>query len=764
MTIVEDRIKSGMILEGPFWPSPVQVVSFRSYGNNFELGIVETKSNKYSKQMLSATDLAKIKISELTERSFTGDPESLFLALESHRIRFAYQFDPLYAVNVSQINPLPHQIEAVYHYILSQPRIRFLLADDPGAGKTIMAGLVLKELKQRGLVENTLIVVPGQLKFQWLRELREKFTESFKVVDRAVMEATWGQNVWQDTPQAITSLDFAKQEDVLRSLSEVHWNFVIIDEAHKMAAYQYGEKVKKVQRYKLGETLSHNSDFLLLLTATPHRGDPDNFRLFLDLLEPGFFANTEMLLESIRSKDNPLFLRRLKEDLKDFDNTPLFPPRKVETLKCRLTDAEMNLYNEVTNYFEQYYKKAIDNEKRNVAFALIILQRRLASSVRACRITLDRRKEKLQELVERGLTLQENRGDGSTKNDDQFRYDQLEDELEDEEEEARWKKEDEMVAKLTSAQTINELQEEIAKLDELTRLAREVESTETETKLTRLREVIESGSLKDGSKLLIFTESKDTLEYLVQKIKEWKYSVTYIHGGLNNDRRIAAEQEFRNAAQIMVSTEAGGEGINLQFCHLMVNYDIPWNPNRLEQRMGRIHRYGQRHEVHIYNLIAAQTREGKILEKLFEKLDSIRESLGSDRVFDVIGDIIPGKSLKDLIVGALSNERTMDDILRDFDRTPDQELIQRVKEATMEGLATRNIDFTRILGEERIAKENRLVPEYIERFFLRATKKLRCSVREKKRWLLSDFFGPIRLEKKHLWIQDKVWGGRKGIR
>lgn len=259
MTLVEDQIKPGMTLEGPFWPGPVQVVSFRSYGDSFEIGIVETKSSKYSRQMLTKADLSKIKISELTERSFRGDPVSFFLAVESYRIRFAYQFDPLYAVNVSQINPLPHQIEAVYHYIVPQPRIRFLLADDPGAGKTVMAGLVLRELKQRGLVSNTLIVVPGQLTFQWKRELREKFTETFSTVDRAVMEASWGQNVWQETPQAITSMDFAKQEDVLRGLSEVHWNLVIVDEAHKMAAYQYGEKVKKVQRYKLGEVLSRNT-------------------------------------------------------------------------------------------------------------------------------------------------------------------------------------------------------------------------------------------------------------------------------------------------------------------------------------------------------------------------------------------------------------------------------------------------------------------------------------------------------------------------
>jgi len=710
----ERNIEPGTVLEAPFWPEPIRVVSFKKYGDSFEIGSVATKSNKYSLQMISKEDFLKIIISELTQRTFKGDPESFFLAIESLRIRFAYQFDPLFAVNVSQITPLPHQIEAVYFYILAHPRIRFLLADDPGAGKTVMAGLVLKELKQRGLVSRTLIVVPGQLKFQWVRELREKFNETFKTIDRGVMNANWGQNAWLDTDQGITSLDFAKQEDVMTSLAEAQWDLVIVDEAHKMAAYQYGSKVKKVQRYRLGETLSKNSNHLLLLTATPHRGDPDNFRLFLDLLEPGFFATSEMLHESVLNRDNPLFLRRLKENLTDFDKTPLFPPRKVETLKCRLSDGEMQLYNEVTEYFEKYYKQAVDNENRNVAFALLILQRRLASSVRACRLTLERRREKLAELVERGEIIQERGGSDVD----------LEEELEDEDENTRWRREDDLVAKLSSASSLDELRDEIKKIDDLVKLAKEVERQGIETKLTRLKEVMESGILKEKNKLLVFTESKDTLDYLVENLRSWNYSVTYIHGGLNNDRRIEAENEFRNTAQIMVSTEAGGEGINLQFCHLMVNYDIPWNPNRLEQRMGRIHRYGQRYEVHIYNLIALQTIEGRILDKLFEKLNNIRESIGSDRVFDVIGDLLPGRSLKDLIVEALANTRTMEEILADFDRIPDEELVRRVREATLEGLATSSIDLTRILGEDRKAKENRLVPEYVEQFFIRSATKL----------------------------------------
>jgi superfamily II DNA or RNA helicase len=708
-----EAIQQGRVLEGPFWPERVRVVSLRKIGANLETQTVGVKTNRFYPRILSESDLQKVKVLELEKRDFKGDPEAFFLAVEGNRIRFAHQFDPLYGVNVSQIDPLPHQIDAVYHFILKHPRVRFLLADDPGAGKTIMAGLVLRELKQRGLVERTLIVVPGHLQEQWLRELKEKFGESFRLCDRAVMDASWGRNIWAEERQAITSMDFAKQSDVMMSLADVEYDLVIVDEAHKMAAYQYGEKLSRTERYKLGELLSRNTKFLLFLTATPDRGDPENFRLFLDLLEPGFFATTQMLQESINNKDNPLFLRRLKEDLKGFDGTPLFPPRKVNTVKYRLSNDEKLLYNAVTEYVQRYYGKAVAKGKRNVAFALIVLQRRVASSVRAIRRSLERRRARLQELYDTGKIVQE-----------QGYID--EDVLEDMSAGEREKLEDELLEKLTSADTLEELNQEITKLDELVKLAKDAEKKETEAKLTQLRDVMALENLKkdEKNKLLVFTESRDTLEYLVEKIRSWGYSVCTIHGGMNLERRIQSENEFRQTTQIMVSTEAGGEGINLQFCWLMVNYDIPWNPNRLEQRMGRVHRYGQQSEVHIYNLVAIDTREGRILDRLFDKMETMRLHLGSDRVFDVIGDVVSAKNLKDLIIDAITNKRTMEDILRDFDRITDEEAVQKLREATMEALATRNIDFTGILGEARAARENRLIPEYIEKFFIRAAAKV----------------------------------------
>jgi SNF2 family DNA or RNA helicase len=325
-------LKPGVVIEGPFFPEPVKLIQVESLENGFvKVQGVGTVERKFYDPVLSPQDLAKLRLSTEGKLDFSADAEGFFLFLEAARIRNAFQFDPLFAVNVSQVDPLPHQIEAVYHYILQNPRPRFLLADDPGAGKTIMAGLTLKELKLRGLVERTLIVVPGHLKEQWLREMKERFNETFQIVDRGLIRSSFGRNVWEDFSQVITSMDFARQEDVLESLREVTWDLVIIDEAHKLSAYRYGDKTYKTKRYLLGEVLSETSRFLLFLTATPHRGDPENFRLFLDLLEPGLFANLDLLEESVRKKENPLFLRRLKEDLKDFSGRPLFPPRKVFT-------------------------------------------------------------------------------------------------------------------------------------------------------------------------------------------------------------------------------------------------------------------------------------------------------------------------------------------------------------------------------------------------------------------------------------------------
>lgn len=704
-------LKPGDIIHTTRWPEAVEIKLIEEFGEYLRIVGATVTTRQHIDQLVP-----RIELDEIAARAQQGilqaNPRHIFLSIETYRYRFASLYDPLLAMNTSKVDPLPHQIEAVYGYVLKLPRIRFLIADDPGAGKTIMAGLIIKELKLRGLAKRILIIAPGHLKDQWRRELKERFEESFVLVDRGLIDALYGENVWMREMQLITSIDFAKQDDVLPSIHAAQFDLVVVDEAHKMSAYRYGNNLDKTSRYRLGEVLSQTSTHLLFLTATPHRGDTENFLLFLDLLEPGFFATTEMLQESIEQQDNPLFIRRVKEDLRDFEGKPLFLPRYVQTKTFNLgveSPAEKTLYNSLSEYVEKQYNKALTHDKRrNVAFALVILQRRLASSTYALYRSLTRRKHRLEEMLE---TTQ------STRYDEQdFDLDMAEDMSEEE----RWEQE-ELWETLSVAENRYELQREVVTLDGLIHQARDIIDTNSEVKLRHFQQALdELNNRQLEGKILIFTESRDTLDYLEKRLGEWKYSVCVIHGGMKLAERIKAESIFRNEAQIMIATEAAGEGINLQFCNLLVNYDIPWNPNRLEQRMGRIHRYGQRREVYIVNLVAEDTREGRVFRRLFEKLEEIQLALGTDKVFDVLGDIIQGKNLAQMLLEAAANARSIEDILSEIDIQVDEEYIRQVKENLGESLATHFIDYTRIREMAEQAREHRLIPEYTESFFKRA--------------------------------------------
>ena len=713
MSFKKSRIKQGQIISAPFLPTSAEVKRFEPRAGYYLLEVVlQDDSHTYKPLRLTEEQLRKIQVLDKDLVALTGNAEDFFFLIEANRIRLAYQFDPQLAVSVSQVDPLPHQIEAVYHYVLNSPRIRFLIADDPGAGKTIMAGLVLKELQYRRLVRRVLIVAPGHLKYQWQREMKERFQTSFAIVDRSRMESAWGENVWEERNHLITSVDFAKQDDVRNTLRGTKWDLIIVDEAHKMSAYAYRSrervKIDKTKRYQLGEVLSGRTEHLLFLTATPHKGDEENFRLFLDLLRPGFFAKTELLKKSIQQKDNPVFIRRLKEDMYTFEGKAIFPPRHVHSVRFRLTPAEKTLYNDVTSYVQDYFDKAKEN--RSISFALMILQRRLTSSSHAIYRSLVRRKERLEELLELPDKIRED--------EDYLRVRSIsDDELQDMEEEERERIEERLMH-LTIADNINDVRAEIAQLEGLIAKSEEVRAQEIESKLLGLKEDVLT-HLGDR-KLLIFTEFRDTVKYLVGKLRTWGYPVVTIHGQMNMDARIAAEHQFKDDAQIMVATEAAGEGINLQFCSLMVNYDIPWNPNRLEQRMGRVHRYGQGREVHVWNLITRDTREGQIMSRLFEKMDRMKEALGSDRVFDIMGEIIPGSRLDDLIKEALFSQRRIEEIEECIESINPERTHETLERAFLTGLATRHIDYSGIRKETLLAEENRLVPEYVEDFFLRA--------------------------------------------
>lgn len=708
-------ITYGTIVESQLWPEHVQVAAYHLLPNG-DVHIVGTLINSQGiiNQELTPEEAATLKVVN-AQIAWTAEARRAFLCLEAKRYRYAALYTPTLAVSVSKVDPLPHQIEAVWQ-VLKQTRIRFLIADDPGAGKTIMAGLIAKELKLRNQAQRILIVAPGHLVTQWIHEMKSRFEESFTEVTRAYVNAHSQENVWIREPQLITSMDFARQDDIRAAIANAHFDLVIVDEAHKMAAYQYGDKLEKTKRYQLGECLSRQTTHLLFLTATPHRGDSENFRLFLDLLEPGFFADTAQIRESIQRQDNPLFIRRIKEELKDFEGKPLFLPRHIKTHPFQLgvdSEGEMSLYNALSDYIrEQYNRFSEDSQKRNnVAFALVILQRRLASSTQALCLSLQRRKQRLMELLEKAAAI----------SSDILPNAQAREEAEDQVETERWELEEQWEV-LSVAENREELEEEIETLNRLERDARQIIDSESELKLKALRAALdELNAQHPNEKILIFTEYFDTLDYLEQKVKAWGFSVSVIHGKMPHEQRIAAQETFRKESQLLLATEAAGEGINLQFCHLMLNYDLPWNPNRLEQRMGRIHRYGQKNEVHVINLVSTDTREGAVFNRLFDKLETIRAELGSDRVYDVIGELFPKKNLAQLILEAATNARgDSQTIVDELETTLDEARFNFLKEFNQDTLVSPFINLPEVKFLQQQSREHGLIPEYTREFFRKA--------------------------------------------
>lgn len=723
-----EEIKEGVIVGGDRWPEPVLIQKVTRADNDVHIVGSTTSTGSHIAAILSADELHDISLQKIA-CDFSSDAWKVFLALETIRYRFASDYDPWLAMNISKIVPLPHQIEAVYGTVLKVPRVRYVLAHDPGAGKTVMAGLILKELKLRHMITRILIVAPGHLKDQWIRELHEKFDEDFTVIDRGLISSEPSQNPWMKNNQLITSMDFAKRDDIRSTIEVAEFDLVIVDEAHKMAANVYGDQIKKTDRYKLGEILSKNTEHYLFLTATPHKGDPDNFRLFLDLLEPGYFATPDMLRKSIEEQENTLFLRRIKEEMKDFEGKALFLPRHVETSSYTLSEPERALYRDVTDYVKVQYNKALTSgRKRGVGFALLILQRRFASSCSALEISLTRRKNRLQRL----LGSDEHQPLPPSTDLDIY-VDGIDEMAEDE----RWEHE-RRAEEIILAPNRFELKREVAALEKLILQTKHIIEQESEIKLKKLKEVMNLLEQKSiNKKILIFTESKDTLDYLEQKIKSWGYTVNHIHGSMNHDERVAAERTFQaTETQVMVATEAAGEGINLQFCHLMINYDMPWTPTRLEQRMGRIHRYGQKYEVYVYNLIVEDTVEGRIFKTVFDKLKEIKRRMGNDKVYDIIGDIYRDKDLAAALADAAVGAKREDEILSVLEAKADKAL-DLIKDSLNDTLVQKHIDFTEIKIQKERARENRLIPEYTRDFFLKAFTKAGGTIKERRDGLYS---------------------------
>ena len=377
-------------------------------------GLVGQRTEQFRRVTLTAADIANLTIAD-PSLSYDGDGGLLRLGLQAYALGIAYEFDPYFGLSISRVDPLPHQLEAVYEHLLKLPSVRFLLADDAGAGKTIMAGLLVRELKLRGLAERVLVVCPSNLTFQWQRELREKFDERFLVLKGGDVRDQFGVNQWLDQKQVITSLDLAKREDILPGLRQVHWDLVIVDEAHRMSAR---DETHKSQRYRLGELLRDSADNLLLLTATPHKGDPHNFTLFLQLLDQDAYADVKSIREAMERRRAPFYLRRTKEAMVYFPERqpdgawvakPVFTKRVTRTADFAIDGAEFDLYQEVTRFVKRQSARAAaqggDRRARAVGFLMSLYQRRLASSTYAMRRSLQNRARRLEDGLKQAQDL-----------------------------------------------------------------------------------------------------------------------------------------------------------------------------------------------------------------------------------------------------------------------------------------------------------------------------------------------------------------------
>src|SRR6266536_1074624 len=573
-------LELGAIVDGPVLAEPIRVEAVQAVGDRVRVVGEGLRTGRFHQLLLDKDQLAELRISP-AEGAYDGDPFQFRLGIEAQRLALAYEYDPYFSLSISRVDPLPHQVEAVYDFMLPLPRIRFLLADDAGAGKTIMAGLLLRELKLRGLVERSLIVAPANLAFQWQRELYDRFREPFQMVRGVDLRAAYGTNPFQDKAQLLTSIDWVKRPEGRDSLARSRWDLVIVDEAHRMSAY---DAEHKTERYRLGELLGARADHLVLLTATPHKGDPENFALFLQLLDADAYAQVRSLNQAMAIGHTPFYLRRTKEALVSFPDPDsgavrrLFTKRETRTAEFDLDPQEFALYEAVTGYvMRQSLKAAGEASARGwaVGFTMALYQRRLASSMHALRRSLERRVErsdrKLREMPVRWRQLAETPGVDQTSLEDA-------DELTDQEREQLEDAAEEASLAASRADLAAERREVLPLIDQ----ASQVERREMSSKLAKLREVLQDQRVfaDPTTKLLVFTEHKDTLDFLAARLRAWGLSVTQIHGGMKvGDRdtphtRLHAEQQFRDHAQLIVATEAAGEGINLQFCWLLVNYDI----------------------------------------------------------------------------------------------------------------------------------------------------------------------------------------------
>jgi superfamily II DNA or RNA helicase len=750
----------GSSVRGLLAEQAVTVVALTWYGDSALEVTYKDPKGLLANTLLYREDEARLSVLDhALPWSFDADGNEFRLVSEAYRIHLAHLFDPYLAIYTSAIEPLPHQILAVYQAMLPRMPLRYILADDPGAGKTIMTGLLIKELLARGALKRCLVVSPGSLAEQWQDEMYRKFDLRFSIITNDAIESAVTGNVFTETNMAIVRLDkLARDEALQEKLRSADWDLIVCDEAHKMSATVWGGEVKYTKRFQLGRLLSSLCRHFLLLTATPHNGKEEDFQLFLSLIDPDRFEGVA------HTGPGPVdvsdIMRRLvKEELLKFDGTPLFPERRAYTLQYELSPLEARLYAAVTEYVQQEFNRAdqlTKERKTTVGFALTILQRRLASSPEAILQSLRRRRERLEDkLAEERLgkraadTLY---APAPEDEEDDFTAAELEE------------AETQVADQASAASTVTELETEISTLRRLERLAGELRASGLDRKWDELSKLLQDTPTMFGSdgtreKLIIFTEHRDTLRYLTERIRSLlgrQEAVVNIHGGMLRGERRKVEELFKQdkEVRILVATDAAGEGINLQRAYLMVNYDLPWNPNRLEQRFGRIHRIGQTEVCHLWNLVAHETREGIVFARLLAKLEQERAVLGG-RVFDVLGKVsFDNRPLRELLIEAVrygNDPAVRERLHRVVDHTFDRSVLEKLlAEQALTGEAMDARQVTAIREDLERLEARRLQPHFIETFFIEAFVALGGKIRPREAGRYEISFVPFAVRNRDL--------------
>lgn len=703
---------------------------------------------------------AEKQLSLIPRLDFEGDAESLKLVVDAYRLQNGHLFNKAYGLELSTVVPLPHQRIAVYEHMLPQNPMRFFLADDAGAGKTIMTGLYIREMVNRGRLSRVLVCCPAGLTWNWQRELKNFFDLDF-IILRGADFAKGNPIPTHDKCFAIISVDTAATvsvKDYLVSDAIDTFDLVVFDEAHKLSWNDPKRTDSKTRRYQLAETLGSKATNILLLTATPHMGKSFPYTALWRLLDGNVFTSEDAVAALAMDKRPKYFIRRLKEEMIDYEGRPIYMPRLCQTISFRLTEAEQHFYKEVSEYLRWSYETNTSLNKNAAAMVLAVLQRRLASSAYAMVESLKRRKARIVQSVAETEEDNSKQSAGFSLKDLIDYFDTST--ADDSEPSSDGQESDEHIesAALDLAKPKNAAQfkKELEYLERTIELGESVKESFQEAKFFKLRELIESAQYQN-EKLLIFTEHRDTLEYLIQRFEALGYTgqIAHIHGGMDVEERerqrvffmtpqMRRLQGVKNpegpSARIMLATDAAGEGINLQFAWIMVNFDVPWNPARLEQRMGRLHRFGQKNpEVRIFNLVAESTREGDVLATLLEKLEEARKALCSDKVFDVVGQLLKDVSLRDLLRDALfevppyTAQKKIESIFATQKlRATIEE--QRKNASAFGDVAKRLGQLNNEIDVERFTK---LLPAYVQNFVEKAAPRLGMEIQ-------GDLIGPAR--------------------